>query len=107
MGAGILSGLRIVEISAFIAAPLGGATLAEWGADVIRVDPPGGGVDIARWPLHKGRSLYWAGLNQGKRSVTIDMRTEVGQRQVSKLIAAPGAGGGIVLTNLPVKGWNS
>jgi 2-methylfumaryl-CoA isomerase len=103
----ILAGLRIVELSAFVAAPLGGATLAALGADVIRVDPPGGGIDIDRWPLHGGRSLYWAGLNQGKRSVTIDTRSKVGQRQVSKLIAAPGEGGGIVLTNLPVRGWNS
>jgi 2-methylfumaryl-CoA isomerase len=103
----ILSGLRIVELSAFVAAPLGGATLAAMGADVIRVDPPGGGIDIDRWPLHNGHSLYWAGLNQGKRSVTIDTRTEVGQRQVAGLITAPGEGGGIVLTNLPVKGWNS
>ncbi len=99
--------MRIVELSAFVAAPLGGATLAALGADVIRVDPPGGGIDIDRWPLHNGRSLYWAGLNQGKRSVTIDARTEVGQRQVARLIASPGEGGGIVLTNLPVKGWNS
>jgi len=105
--AAILAGLRVVELSAFVAAPLGGATLAALGADVIRVDPPGGGIDIDRWPLHNGRSLYWAGLNQGKRSVTIDTRTEVGQRQVAGLIAAPGEGGGIVLTNLPVKGWNS
>jgi 2-methylfumaryl-CoA isomerase len=103
----ILAGLRIVEMSAFVAAPLGGATLAALGADVIRVDPPGGGIDIDRWPLHRGRSLYWAGLNQGKRSVTIDTRSEVGQRQVAGLIAAPGEGGGIVLTNLPVKGWSS
>jgi 2-methylfumaryl-CoA isomerase len=103
----ILSGLRIIELSAFVAAPLGGATLAALGADVIRVDPPGGGIDIDRWPLHNGRSIYWAGLNQGKRSVTIDTRTEVGQRQVAGLITAPGEGGGIVLTNLPVKGWNS
>ena len=103
----ILTGLRVVELSAFIAAPLGGATLAALGADVIRVDPPGGGIDIDRWPLHRGRSLYWAGLNQGKRSVTIDTRTEVGQRRVAGLIAAPGEGGGIVLTNLPVKGWSS
>ena len=107
MGAGILSGLRVVEISAFIAAPLGGATLAAMGADVIRVDPPGGGVDIGRWPLHRGRSLYWAGLNQGKRSVTIDMRHELGQEKVARLITAPGDGGGIFLTNLPVSGWNS
>ena len=103
----ILAGLRVVELSAFVAAPLGGATLAALGADVIRVDPPGGGIDMDRWPLHRGRSLYWAGLNQGKRSVTIDTRTEVGQRQVAGLIAAPGEGGGIVLTNLPVKGWSS
>ena len=103
----ILAGMRIVELSAFVAAPLGGATLAALGADVIRVDPPGGGIDIDRWPLHRGRSLYWAGLNQGKRSVTIDTRSELGQRQVAGLIAAPGEGGGIVLTNLPVKGWSS
>jgi 2-methylfumaryl-CoA isomerase len=103
----ILAGLRVVELSAFVAAPLGGATLAALGADVIRVDPPGGGADIDRWPLHRGRSLYWAGLNQGKRSVTIDTRTEVGQRRVAGLIAAPGEGGGIVLTNLRVKGWSS
>ena len=48
MGVGILGGLRIVEISAFVAAPLGGATLAAMGADVIRIDPPGGGVDIGK-----------------------------------------------------------
>src|SRR5260370_21832511 len=107
MGAGILSGLRVVELSAFVAAPVGGATLAALGADVIRVDGPGGGIDIDRWPLHNGRSLYWAGLNQGKRSVVIDTRTEVGRRQVAGLITAPGEGGGIVLTNLPGKGWTS
>jgi 2-methylfumaryl-CoA isomerase len=103
----ILAGLRVVELSAFVAAPLGVATLAGLGADVIRVDPPGGGIDIDRWPMHRGGSLYWSGLNQGKRSVTIDTRTEAGQRQVAGLIAAPGDGGGIVLTNLPVKGWSS
>jgi 2-methylfumaryl-CoA isomerase len=107
MAAGILAGLRVVEISAFVAAPLGGATLAAMGADVIRVDPPGGGVDIGRWPLHRGRSIYWAGLNQGKRSVCIDMRSESGQKKIAQLITAPGEGGGIFLTNLPAKGWSS
>ena len=77
------------------------------GADVIRVDPPGGGVDIGRWPLHRGRSIYWAGLNQGKRSVCIDMRSESGQKKIAQLITAPGEGGGIFLTNLPAKGWSS
>src|SRR5437899_3755253 len=97
----LLSGLRLVEISAFIAAPLGGVALAALGADVIRVDPPGGGIDIRRGPRHGGRSLYWAAINQGKRSVTIDTRTAEGRHQVTKLITAPGEGGGILLTNLP------
>src|SRR5579872_2080102 len=103
----ILSGLRIVEISAFIAAPLGGACLASLGADVIRIDPPEGGIDIDRWPVYRGRSLYWAGLNQGKRSVTIDLRTERGRDKATKLITAPGDGGGILLTNIAGTGWSS
>ena len=55
---GILADLRVLEVSAFVAAPLGGATLAAMGADVVRVDPLGGGIDARRWPLHGGRSLY-------------------------------------------------
>ncbi|HSP09106.1 MAG TPA: CoA transferase [Candidatus Dormibacteraeota bacterium] len=103
----LLSGLRIVELSAFVAAPLAGATLASLGADVIRIDPPGGGIDIDRWPVHAGKSLYWAGLNQGKRSMTIDTRTDEGRQQVTRLITAPGEDAGIVLTNLPVAEWLS
>jgi 2-methylfumaryl-CoA isomerase len=99
----ILDGLKVVELSAFVAAPLGGATLAELGAEVVRVDPPGGGIDARRWPLHRGRSLYWAGLNQGKRSIAIDTRTEAGQALVTDLVAHAG----ILLTNLPVRAWSS
>jgi len=99
----VLSGLRIIELSAFVAAPLGGATLAELGAEVVRVDPPGGGMDAKRWPLHDGESLYWAGLNNGKKSVTIDTAAAAGQRLVTDLIAEAGT----VLTNLQPKGWNS
>jgi 2-methylfumaryl-CoA isomerase len=99
----ILRGLRAVELSAFVAAPLAGATLASLGAEVVRIDPPGGGIDAGRWPLHEGRSLYWAGLNQGKRSVTIDTRTDEGQHLATRLIAEAG----MVLTNLPAVGWSS
>ena len=102
-GAPILDGLRVVELSAFVAAPLGGTTLASLGAEVIRVDPPGGGIDAQRWPLHNGQSLYWAGLNQGKRSVHVDTRTEQGQHLVADLIAEAGT----VLTNLPSRGWST
>ena len=65
----ILSGLRVVEGSAFVAAPSGGMTLAQLGADVIRFDPIGGGIDYNRWPVTADqRSLYWHSLNKGKRS---------------------------------------
>jgi 2-methylfumaryl-CoA isomerase len=97
---GILTGLRVVELSAFVAAPLGGATLAAMGADVIRVDPLGGGIDAARWPLHQGRSLYWENLNRGKRSVTLDLRSARGLEVASRLAADAGT----VLTNLPARG---
>ena len=51
----LLSGMRVVEASAFVAAPLGGMTLAQLGADVIRIDPPGGGLDHRRWPVRTSR----------------------------------------------------
>lgn len=95
-----LAGLRVIEVSSFVAAPLGGMTLAQLGAEVIRIDPLGGAADTTRWPLApNGASLYWAGLNKGKRSVTLDLRSPEGQRTVVDLVARSGADGGIVLTN--------
>lgn len=101
----VLRGLRVVEFPAFVAAPLGGLTLAQLGADVIRVDPIAGNIDIGRWPLNaEGRSLYWASLNRGKRSVEIDVRKPEGKRLLHDLVTAPGEGAGIFVTNLPVDG---
>lgn len=103
-----LEGLRIVEISAFIAAPLSAMTLAQLGAEVIRIDPIGGNIDIDRWPVDaQGNSLYWAGLNKGKRSVTLNLRSEEGRRLATELICAPGKDAGIVVTNLSTSGWLS
>lgn len=103
-----LAGLRIVEVSAFIAAPLGAMTLAQLGAEVIRIDPIGGNIDYNRWPLApNGNSIYWASLNKGKRSVTLALDTPEGQDLARSIMCAPGPGGGIVLTNLPAKGWMS
>ena len=99
-GGAPLAGLRVIEISSFVAAPLGGMTLAQLGAEVIRVDPAGGAADVSRWPLApSGASLYWAGLNKGKRSVTLDFRTDHGRQAVADLVAGSGPDGGIVLTN--------
>ena len=104
----ILKGLRVVEGSAFVAVPLGGTTLAQLGADVIRFDPIGGGIDARRWPLtENGKSLYWVGLNKGKRSIAIDTRSPEGRELVVNLIAAPGPGNGLFITNFPARGWMS
>lgn len=103
-----LSGLRVIEVSSFVAAPLGGMTLAQLGADVIRVDPTGGAADQHRWPLSRGgASLYWAGLNKGKRSVTVDLGSERGRAAVTGLVAACPPGGGVVLTNAVGREWLS
>ena len=101
---GILSGLTVVEGSAFVAAPLCGMTLAQLGADVIRFDQIGGGLDYGRWPLaDNGDSLFWAGLNKGKRSFEVDIRSERGRELVEACIAAAGT----FLTNFPARGWLS
>lgn len=105
---GVLDGLRVVEGSAFVAAPLGGMTLAQLGADVIRFDNPGGGIDFHRWPeTPDGQSLFWAGMNKGKRSLAVDVRTPQGQEVVTALITAPGPDNGIFLSNFPARGWLS
>jgi 2-methylfumaryl-CoA isomerase len=107
-GPALLEGVTVLEVSSFVAAPLGGLTLAQLGADVIRIDPVGGGADLDRWPLApSGTSLYWASLNKGKRSVTLNFRDPDGRRILGDLLAASGPGGGIVLTNAVGQEWLS
>ncbi len=103
---GILDGLCVVEGSAFVAAPLGGMTLAQLGADVIRFDPIGGGLDYKRWPVtEQGDSLFWAGMNKGKRSIQIDIKKPEGQELVMALVSREGENNGIFLSNFPERGW--
>jgi 2-methylfumaryl-CoA isomerase len=103
---GILEGMRVIEGSAFVAAPLGGMTLAQLGADVIRFDPVTGGLDYRRWPVtRQGRSLFWAGMNKGKRSIAVDLRSKEGRELVAALVTAPGPEAGLFLTNFPAEGW--
>lgn len=102
----ILRGLRIVESAAFVAAPSAGMSLAQLGADVIRIDPMGGGLDAKRWPVTAdGKSLYWAALNKGKRSIRIDISKPEGRELAQALIAAPGENAGLFITNFPATGW--
>ena len=97
----VLGGLRIVELSAFVAVPLAGMTLAQLGAEVIRVDPLGGGLDYRRRPItESGASIYWAGLNKGKSSIALDLRNREARRLVRALITAPGEDAGMLITNI-------
>lgn len=99
---GILSHLTVVEGSAFVAAPLAGMSLAQLGATVIRFDPIEGGLDYHRWPVtHDDTSIYWAGLNKGKKSVALDVRRPEGQELAQALIASVGR----FVTNFPARGW--
>ncbi|MDT5350537.1 MAG: 2-methylfumaryl-CoA isomerase [Mycobacterium sp.] len=100
-----LAGISVVEVSSFVAAPLCGMTLSQLGAQVIRIDPIGGASDVQRWPLSEtGTSIYWTGLNKGKRSVTINLRSPEGQELVARLILE---GDGIVVTNAAGLSWLS
>jgi 2-methylfumaryl-CoA isomerase len=104
----ILKGLRVVEGASFIAAPSCGLHLHQMGAEVIRFDDIGGGPDFYRWPLApNGSSLYWEGLNKGKKSVAIDLRRPEGREIAVRLVTAPGNDAGIFVTNFPEDGFLS
>lgn len=102
----LLKGLRVVEGSAFVAAPTCGLYLAQMGAEVIRFDNIGGGPDFRRWPLSQGGdSLYWEGLNKAKKSVALDLSSPQGREIAQRLAAAPGDDSGLFVTNFPVEGF--
>jgi len=99
-----LAGVRIVEISSFVAVPLAGMTLAQLGAEVTRVDPVGGAADYHRWPVtDDGESIYWAGLNKGKLSAAVDGRSAEGQELITRLVVDSG----VLITNAVGRQWHS
>ncbi len=104
----LLKGLRVVEGSAFVAAPTCGLYLAQMGAEVIRFDSIGGGPDFRRWPLAQdGSSLYWEGLNKGKKSVALNLSSPEGREIAQRLATAPGEDAGLFVTNFPADGFLS
>jgi 2-methylfumaryl-CoA isomerase len=105
----LLSGMRVIEGSSFVASPICGLFLAQMGVEVIRFDQIGGGPDFGRWPLapNSGESLYWEGLNANKKSVAIDLTRPEGRELAQRLAASPGSNGGLFLTNYPVDGFLS
>ena len=104
----LLEGLRIIEGASFIAGPSCGLHLNQLGAEVIRFDQIGGGPDFGRWPLApNGASLYWEGLNKGKKSIALDLASSAGRELAVALITAPGPDAGLFVTNYPVRGFLS
>lgn len=102
-----LAGLRVIECASFVAGPSGCMTLAQLGANVIRVDPIGGAPDFKRWPVSQRseNSLFWTGLNKGKLSVTLDLRRPEGRELLLALAAAPGPEGGVLVDNQVGRSW--
>ena len=86
--AGPLDGIRVLELGQLIAGPFASRLLAEFGADVIKVEPPGTGDPLRKWRmLHDGTSVWWASQSRNKRSVTLDLRDPEGQDIARRLAA--------------------
>ncbi|MCM0036233.1 MAG: CoA transferase [Burkholderiaceae bacterium] len=81
-----LSGLRVIELGQLIAGPFASKILAEFGADVIKIEPPKTGDPLRTWRLlHEGTSVWWAAHARNKRSVTLDLRQPEGQEIIRQL----------------------
>ena len=100
----LLSGLPVIEASSFVASPTAGLYLAQFGADVTRVDQIGGGPDFRRWPVTaENDSLYWENLNRAKKSLALDLSRPEGRELLQALVRATGQ----FVTNFPAKGFLS
>jgi formyl-CoA transferase len=85
--AGPLAGLKVVELGQLIAGPFATKTLADFGADVVKIEPPGTGDPLRQWRLlHDGTSVWWQVQSRGKRSVVLDLRQPEDRCIVRRLI---------------------
>ncbi|MCC6926347.1 CoA transferase [Novosphingobium sp.] len=98
----LLSGLKIIEVSSFVASPTAGLYCAQMGAEVVRVDHKAGGLDYDRYMMtREGRSLSWENLNRAKKSVALDLQCDEGRELLAELVRATGQ----MITNLPVNSF--
>jgi formyl-CoA transferase len=85
---GALKGLRVVEMGQLIAGPFAAKTLGDFGADVIKIEPPGAGDPLRNWRLlQDGTSVWWQVQSRNKRSIALDLRSTEGQGIARQLIA--------------------
>ena len=85
---GALDGVRVIEMGQLIAGPFAGKMLGEFGADVIKIEPPGSGDPLRGWRLIKdGTSVWWQVQSRNKRSIALDLRVPEGQEIARRLIS--------------------
>lgn len=83
-----LAGIRVLELGNYIAAPTAGRLLADFGAEVIKVERPGTGDELRNWRLHQGTtSMLFRTINRNKKSVVLDLRSDAGREAVKALVA--------------------
>lgn len=87
-GTGPLAGLRVIELGQLLAGPFAGHLLADFGAEVIKIEPPGAGDPMREWGHHRyrGRALWWPVLARNKKSVTLNLRVPRGQATLKQLV---------------------
>ena len=102
----VLTGIRVIELGQLIAGPFCAKTLADFGAEVIKIEPPEHGDPLRKWRLLKdGTSVWWQVQSRNKQSVTLNLRTEEGQDIVRSLVAEAD----VVVENFKpgtLEGWN-
>jgi formyl-CoA transferase len=82
-----LEGLRVIELGQLIAGPFAAKMLGEFGAQVVKIEPPGTGDPLRKWRLlHEGTSVWWAVQSRNKQSVSLDLRTPEGQEVIRTLV---------------------
>ena len=83
-----LDGIRVLELGQLIAGPFATKMLAEFGAEVIKIEPPGTGDPLRKWRLlHEGTSVWWASQSRNKKSVTLNLHEPEGQDVIRRLVA--------------------
>lgn len=94
---GPLAGIKVIEIGALIAAPFAARLMAEFGADVVKIEAPGDGDPIRKWrKLHNGTSLWWYLQSRNKRSIAVDLKSPFGITVAKRLLA----GADVLIENL-------
>ena len=83
-----LAGVRVLELGSLIAGPYAASILAQFGAEVIKIEPPGEGDPLRKWrKMHDGTSLWWYSQSRNKKSITLDLKTDAAREIVRKLVS--------------------